>query len=122
MDMPPAARIRDRHACKIHPPNTVVSGESTVIVGFQPQARVNDRESCGATISKGEATVIIGGRDAARKGDPTSDGGVIASGCPTVIIGSNPAAMLQTDKPFCEDCAKKAAERAKRAQAGKGSS
>ena len=120
--MPPAARITDRHACKIHPPNAVVSGENSVIVGYQPQARVTDAEACGANITQGEATVIIGGKDAARKGDPTSHGGVIASGCPTVIIGSNPAALLQTNKPFCEDCARKAAERARRAQAGRGSS
>src|SRR4051812_13791745 len=120
--MPPAARITDRHACSLHPQNAIVQGESTVIIGFQPQSRVTDAEACGATISKGEPSVIIEGQDAARKGDPTSHGGVIASGCPTVIIGSNPSAVLQTDKPFCEDCAKKAAERAKKEQAAKGTS
>ncbi|MBK9264415.1 MAG: PAAR domain-containing protein [Polyangiaceae bacterium] len=120
--MPPAARITDRHVCPLHPPNVIVAGEATVIVGYQPQARVSDSEACGAAISAGESTVIIGGKDAARKGDPTSHGGTIVSGCPTVIIGSNPAAMLQTDKPFCEDCAKKAAERAARQRAGRGSS
>jgi uncharacterized Zn-binding protein involved in type VI secretion len=116
--MPPAARITDRHVCGQHPPNVIVSGESTVIVGYQPQARVTDTEACGAAISQGEPTVIIGGQDAARKGDPTNHGGVIASGCPTVIIGSNPI-QLQTDKPFCEDCVKKAAERAARQKAGR---
>ena len=120
--MPPAARITDRHACSLHPPNAIVSGESTVIIGFQPQARVTDAEACGATIAKGEPSVIIEGQDAARKGDPTSHGGVIASGCPTVIIGSNPSAVLQTDKPFCEDCAKKAAERASKKQGQGGAS
>jgi uncharacterized Zn-binding protein involved in type VI secretion len=119
--MPPAARITDKHVCAKHPPNVVVVGEPTVIVGYQPQARVSDAEACGATISAGEPSVIIEGKDAARKGDPTSHGGSIASGCPTVIIGSNPSAMLQTDKPFCEECAKKAAERAARQKAGRSS-
>jgi len=119
--MPPAARITDKHNCGKHPPNVIVQGEETVIVGFQPQARVTDGEACGAKISKGEPTVIIGGKDAARKGDPTDHGGVIASGMPTVIIGSNPI-QLQTNKPFCEDCARKAAERAKQQAAGRGQS
>lgn len=117
--MPPAARITDRHTCAKHPPNKVVDGESTVIVGFQPQARVTDAQDCGSAISEGEPSVIIEGQHAARKGDPTSHGGAIASGCPTVIIGSNPAAQLQTDKPFCEECARKAAERAARLKAGR---
>jgi uncharacterized Zn-binding protein involved in type VI secretion len=120
--MPPVARITDRHTCAQHPPNAIVQGESTVIVGFQPVSRVTDGEACGATIAKGEASVIIEGQEAARKGDPTSHGGTIASGCPTVIIGSNPSAVLETDKPFCAECAKKAAERAKREQAGRTSS
>lgn len=120
--MPPVARITDRHTCPQHPPNAVVQGEGSVIIGHQPVARVTDAEDCGAKITKGEASVIIEGKEAARKGDPTSHGGTIASGCPTVIIGSNPSAVLQTDKPFCEECAKKAAARAKREQAGRTSS
>ncbi|AKT38845.1 PAAR domain-containing protein [Chondromyces crocatus] len=116
--MPPAARITDRHVCPLHPPNVDATGEGTVIVGFQRQARVTDLEACGASIVKGEPTVIIGYQDAARKGDPTSHGGVIASGCPTVIIGSNPTS-LKTDKPFCEDCERKAAEQAAREKSGR---
>lgn len=117
--MPPVARISDRHVCAKHPPNAVVVGEPTVIVGYQPVARVSDAEACGSTITQGESSVIIEGKEAARKGDPTSHGGAIASGCPTVIIGSNPSAILQTDKPFCEECARKAAERAAREKAGR---
>ncbi|EYF01417.1 PAAR domain-containing protein [Chondromyces apiculatus] len=117
--MPPAARITDKHLCAKCPPNVDAAGEGTVIVGFQPQARVSDAQACGASITKGESTVIIGNQDAARKGDPTSHGGVIGSGCPTVIIGSNPTS-LKTDKPFCEDCARKAAEREKQQSAGSG--
>jgi uncharacterized Zn-binding protein involved in type VI secretion len=38
-------------------------------------------------IVKGSMTVIIGGMPAARMGDMTAHGGVIVMGCPTVIIG-----------------------------------
>jgi uncharacterized Zn-binding protein involved in type VI secretion len=38
-------------------------------------------------IVKGSATVLIGGQPAARMGDNTSHGGVIVVGCPTVLIG-----------------------------------
>jgi hypothetical protein len=98
--------------------NVIVSGEETVIVGFQAQARVTDKEACGASITKGEPTVIVGDQDAARKGDPTSHGGTIVSGCPTVIIGSSPTS-LKTNKPFCEDCEKKAEEREAAKKAGR---
>lgn len=119
--MPPVARITDKHVCAIHPPNADATGEGTVIIGFQPVARVSDSEECGATITAGEPTVIVNGKDVARKGDPTSHGGVLASGCPTVIIGSNPTS-LQTDKPFCEECERKKKEREERAKAGRGGS
>jgi uncharacterized Zn-binding protein involved in type VI secretion len=115
--MPPAARITDKHSCAKHPPNKVASGESTVLVGYQPQARVSDSEDCGATITKGESTVIVEGQEAARKGDPTSHGGTVASGCPTVIIGANP----WSDKPFQQDCKKKEKEEDAREKAGRGS-
>jgi uncharacterized Zn-binding protein involved in type VI secretion len=35
----------------------------------------------------GSATVLIGGKPAARMGDITAHGGQIILGCPTVIIG-----------------------------------
>jgi uncharacterized Zn-binding protein involved in type VI secretion len=118
--MPPAARISDKHKCSNHPPNTIVTGEETVIVGYMAQARVGDTESCGAAIAEGEPTVIIGDKDAARKGDKTTHGGVIASGCPTVLIGSNAQAeTLLTDKPFCEECEAKAKARQEQAQRGR---
>jgi uncharacterized Zn-binding protein involved in type VI secretion len=115
--MPPAARITDKHSCAKHPPNKVAQGHSSVIVGYQPQARVSDCEDCGSAITKGEKTVIIEGQEAARKGDPTSHGGTIASGCPTVIIGGNP----WSDKPFQEDCPQKEKQDAEREKAGRGS-
>lgn len=39
------------------------------------------------TIIKGSTTVMIGGKPAARMGDTTAHGGSIIMGCPTVIIG-----------------------------------
>ena len=38
-------------------------------------------------IIKGSSSVLIGGRPAARMGDQTAHGGQIVMGCPTVIIG-----------------------------------
>lgn len=122
--MPPAARITDAHVCPKVEPGPVphvggptTSGESTVLIGGQPAARVGDSLLCTGpgvkdSISQGEPTVIIAGKPAARLGDPTSHGGVIIAGCPTVIIGSS--AQAQTVKiaasegtPFCEECEKK---------------
>ncbi|WP_437317092.1 PAAR domain-containing protein [Sorangium sp. So ce385] len=127
--MPPAARITDLHTCpKVEPgpvPHVggpVLSGEGTVLIGFQPAARVGDSAQCVPaidSISAGEPTVIIGHKDAARMGDPTSHGGVIVKGCPTVLIGSNPQAeTLRTEKPFCEDCERKRKEREARRKRG----
>jgi uncharacterized Zn-binding protein involved in type VI secretion len=39
------------------------------------------------SIIMGSATVLIGGKPAARMGDSTAHGGTIILGCPTVIIG-----------------------------------
>ena len=118
--MPPAARITDNHTCPIHPPNPIIAGESTVIIGYQPAARVGDKEACADAIAAGEPTVQIGHRDAARLGDPTHHGGVIVKGCRTVLIGSNPQAeTLKTDKPFCEECERKRKQREARRKRGK---
>ena len=38
-------------------------------------------------IIKGSSSVLIGGRPAARMGDQTAHGGQVVMGCPTVIIG-----------------------------------
>jgi uncharacterized Zn-binding protein involved in type VI secretion len=38
-------------------------------------------------IVKGSATVLIGGKPAARMGDSTGHGGTIVAGLPTVMIG-----------------------------------
>jgi uncharacterized Zn-binding protein involved in type VI secretion len=39
------------------------------------------------TIIKGSTSVLIGGMPAARMGDPTAHGGVIVVGAPNVLIG-----------------------------------
>jgi uncharacterized Zn-binding protein involved in type VI secretion len=55
-----------------------------------PAARVGDMLVCTGppdSIIKGSATVLIGGMPAARMGDTTAHGGTIVIGCPTVIIG-----------------------------------
>ena len=120
--MPPAARITDMHICPRVEPGPVphvggptITGESTVIIGFQFAARVTDSlVCCGPTdaISRGEPSVVIGFKDSARYGDPTVHGGKLVSGCPTVIIGSSAQAeALKTDKPFCEECERKRKER-----------
>jgi uncharacterized Zn-binding protein involved in type VI secretion len=115
--MPPAARITDMHTCPqpIHVGGPTSSGDSSVIIGFQPAARVGDSLVCKVgsdTISQGEPSVVIGHKDSARLGDPTSHGGKLVAGCPTVIIGSSTQSeALKTDKPFCEECERKRKER-----------
>ncbi|AGP42301.1 hypothetical protein SCE1572_52065 [Sorangium cellulosum So0157-2] len=101
-----------------HVGGPVVVGEPTVLIGFQPAARVGDKLICVGppdSIAQGESTVLIGNKDAARLGDPTSHGGVIVKGCPTVMIGSSAQAeTLRTDKPFCEDCERKRKQQERR--------
>ena len=122
--MPPAARITDMHTCPKMEPGPVphvggpvVAGCATVLIGYQPAARVNDNLVCVGppdSISQGSSSVIIGNQPAARVGDSTSHGGVVVAGCPTVIIGSSGqgetlTVAATTGAPFCEEC-----ERAKK--------
>jgi uncharacterized Zn-binding protein involved in type VI secretion len=61
-----------------------------VLIGSLPAAGAGDMCVCVGppdSIVKGSATVMIGGKPAARMGDTTAHGGAIALGCPTVIIG-----------------------------------
>jgi uncharacterized Zn-binding protein involved in type VI secretion len=39
------------------------------------------------SVLKGSSSVLIGGKPAARMGDTTAHGGSIAAGLPTVLIG-----------------------------------
>lgn len=65
-------------------------GEPTVLICMLPAANVGCMVTCVGppdSIVKGSATVMIGGKPAARMGDSTAHGGVIVLGCPTVMIG-----------------------------------
>ena len=132
--MPAAARITDMHTCPKAEPGPVphvggpvIVGCPTVIIGYQPAARVSDNLVCVGppdSISAGSPTVIIGNQQAARVGDPTNHGGVIVVGCPTVLIGSSGqggalTAAATTGAPFCEEC-EKAAEQLKKQQEAAG--
>lgn len=62
----------------------------TVLIGGLPAAVVGDVCICVGppdTIVKGSATVMIGGKSAARFGDPTAHGGSVVTGLPTVKVG-----------------------------------
>lgn len=68
----------------------VSPGVPTVLIEFLPAAVVTDMCVCVGppdVIVKGSATVVVGGRPAARIGDQTAHGGVIVTGAPTVVIG-----------------------------------
>ena len=82
--MPPAARITDMHTCPMQTPAFPSP------IGKIPAAVVGDMCVCVGppdTIVKGSSTVMIGGKPAARMGDSTAHGGTIVAGCPTVMIG-----------------------------------
>ena len=119
--MPPAARITDMHTCPMvnpgpvpHVGGPVVAGCATVMIGYEPAARVGDSAICVPgkdSISAGSSNVMIGDQQAARLGDPTTHGGVVVAGCPTVIIGTSNqvdalAAAAAVGTPFCAECEK----------------
>jgi uncharacterized Zn-binding protein involved in type VI secretion len=65
-------------------------GVPTVIIAKMPAAVVGDNCVCVGppdTIVKGSSTVMIGGKPAARLGDTTAHGGSVVVGAPTVMIG-----------------------------------
>ncbi|MCB0835204.1 MAG: PAAR domain-containing protein [Bacteroidetes bacterium] len=65
-------------------------GVPTVLIEKLPAAVLGDMLVCVGppdTIIKGSATVMIGGKPAARMGDSTAHGGEIVLGAFTVIIG-----------------------------------
>jgi uncharacterized Zn-binding protein involved in type VI secretion len=73
-----------------HVGGPIVVGVPTVMIGFLPAAHVTSMCVCVGPpdiIVKGSVTVLIGGTPAARLGDMTAHGGVIVAGCPTVLIG-----------------------------------
>ena len=87
-------------------------GDPTVLIEFLPAARVTDLATCVGppdAILMGSPTVLIGGLMAARMGDPTVHGGVIVMGAPTVMIGipgqgTALAAAASSGAPFVQKC------------------
>ena len=73
-----------------HVGGPVIVGQPNVLTCFLPQARIGDQCVCVGppdVIVKGSMTVLVGGKPAARLGDTTAHGGVIVMGAPTVLIG-----------------------------------
>ena len=65
-------------------------GEPTVLICKMPAAVMGDNCVCVGppdSIVKGSSTVMIGNKLAARMGDTTAHGGSIVLGAPTVMIG-----------------------------------
>ena len=65
-------------------------GVPTVLIAMLPAAVVGDMLVCVGppdSIVKGSSTVMIGGKPAARMGDSTAHGGSIVLGALNVIIG-----------------------------------
>jgi uncharacterized Zn-binding protein involved in type VI secretion len=131
--MPPAARITDMHTCPMvnpgpvpHVGGPVSSGCGTVMIGYQPAARVGDSAICVPatdSIAAGASNVIIGNKPAARLGDSMAHGGVIVAGCPTVIIGTSSqsvtlSAASATGTHFCAECEKARRELEEKKKAG----
>ncbi|NYZ11045.1 PAAR domain-containing protein [Azospirillum sp. RWY-5-1] len=68
----------------------VSPGVPTVMVQYLPASVVTDMCVCVGppdVIVQGSTTVIIGGRPAARLGDTTAHGGKIVTGAMTVMVG-----------------------------------
>lgn len=86
----------------------------TVLIGSMPAATLGDMCVCVGppdSIIKGSFSVLIGGKPAARVTDNCAHGGMIVMGCPTVLIGDAPSpstvmGMQASAKgaPFCEIC------------------
>ena len=65
-------------------------GVPTVLIENQPAAVISDSCRCVGppdSIVKGSSTVMIGSKPAARMGDSTAHGGLMVAGCASVIIG-----------------------------------
>ncbi|MDI1448045.1 PAAR domain-containing protein [Polyangium sp. 6x1] len=110
--MPLAARVDDELTCEVHGAGIITEGCPTVIIGFQPAARVEDEILCQevpSEIAEGCETVFIGGMPAARVDDVAVDGAVISTGFATVNIGTTPQIQVlllaaALGLPFCEEC------------------
>ena len=62
----------------------------TVLIGKLPSAGMGSMLTCVGppdSVVKGSATVLVGKRPLARLGDSCAHGGAIVLGCPTVLAG-----------------------------------
>jgi uncharacterized Zn-binding protein involved in type VI secretion len=65
-------------------------GNTTVLIANIPAAVVGDNCTCTGppdSLIAGSSSVLIGGKPAVRMGDSTAHGGTVVAGCPTVLIG-----------------------------------
>lgn len=123
--MQPAARLGDNHACPLvnpdgspHTGGPIVEGESSVLIGNQPAARLGDQATClGPTdvIVTARSSILVDYRPAAALGDQTVHGGVIVRGENSVLLGDSSAgaggatgatmrAARSEARPLCELC------------------
>lgn len=61
-----------------------------VIVGMMPAAPIGNMAVCVGppdVLVKGSMTVMVGKRPCVRLGDMTAHGGTVVVGCPTVLVG-----------------------------------
>lgn len=84
------ARTNDTHFCEAHGAGTLPDGLVSVRVNGQPAVRAGDRFVCGGCRNRmqtGASTVTIGGELAARLNDKSEHGGFVTRGSGTVFIG-----------------------------------
>ncbi len=65
-------------------------GVPTVLISNLPAAVMGDLATCVGppdNLVKGSTSVLIGGKPAVRMGDTTAHGGVVVAGAPTVLLG-----------------------------------
>ena len=83
-----AARIGDAHACPQtgHGVNSIVSGDSTVLINGIPAATVGSLTAWGGFNINGKSIGTTGGKTAAILGSATSHGGVIICASGNVLL------------------------------------
>jgi len=65
-------------------------GVPTVLISNMPAAVMGDMATCVGppdSLVKGSTSVLIGGKPAVRMGDTTAHGGNVVMGAPTVLLG-----------------------------------
>jgi uncharacterized Zn-binding protein involved in type VI secretion len=65
-------------------------GVPTVLISNMPAAVIGDMATCVGppdSLVKGSASVLMGGKPAVRMGDGTAHGGIVVSGAVTVLVG-----------------------------------